>query len=195
MALPKKKPVLVELLGGPGTGKTMLALLTTGELKASGVDAEYVGEVARELIMSGEFDYLLRRYGSEGLQSNLLWKQRERLRAAINSGPDVVVTDSPLILQKLYQAANSPLQDLTLSDSEITHGMCSHVLTFWPSHSRTEATHVLRGRHQTIAQAEDLDVRLRNLLYEENYSFQELEAGMPEWQVDAIIHAINKTKG
>lgn len=195
MALPKKKPVLVELLGGPGAGKTMLALLTTGELKASGVDAEYVGEVARELIMSGEFDYLLRRYGSEGLQSNLLWKQRERLRAAINSGPDVVVTDSPLILQKLYQAANSPLQDLTLSDSEITHGMCSHVLAFWPSHSRTEATHVLRGRHQTIAQAEDLDVRLRNLLYEENYSFQELEAGMPEWQVDAIIHAINKTKG
>lgn len=195
MGLPKKKPVLVELLGGPGTGKTMLALVTTGELKALGVDAEYVGEVAHELIMSGEFDCLRRWYGSEGLQSNLLWKQRERLRAAINSGPDVVVTDSPLILQKLYQAENSPLQTRTLTDIETTHGMCSHVLTFWPSYSRTKATHVLRGRCHTIAQAEDLDERLRNLLHEENYSFQQLEAGIHIFQVAAIIHAINETKG
>ena len=88
------KPILVNLYGGPGAGKTTTALQLTGELKALGLEAEYVPEYARDLALEG------RLIGA--FQFDILMEQAKRLFRSIGTGIEFVVTDSPILLQSLY---------------------------------------------------------------------------------------------
>lgn len=95
-----KQPKIVNIFGGPGTGKSTLALELTAELKKHGYNADYVSEVAKEYVYSGDTDILK----SESLSSqlNLLHKQKAKLDLCIKGGLDYIVIDSPLLLNLAY---------------------------------------------------------------------------------------------
>ena len=85
---------VINLFAGPGAGKSTTAAGTFHELKVAGVNAELVGEFAKDLTWEG-------RHGTLQNQLYILAKQYHRLDR-LRGQVEVVVIDSPLMLSCIY---------------------------------------------------------------------------------------------
>ena len=92
--LRNKKPLVINLFGAPGAGKSTGAAIVFAELKKRGVNAELVTEFAKDKTWEGNATAL-------GCQEYVFGKQSYRL-ARCRADVDVIVTDSPLPLSLLY---------------------------------------------------------------------------------------------
>ena len=86
---------LVNLFGAPCAGKTVTAAKLFAGLKSKNINAEPVGEVAKELIVLGNEIQLINQVYILGCQYRKL-KDLERI------GTQVAISDSPLLLQLIY---------------------------------------------------------------------------------------------
>lgn len=86
--------LVVNLFGGPGTGKSTFAARLFSELKALGINAEYVTEYAKDLVWGAEYAKL-----SDQL---LVTAQQNQKLHRLQGKVDVVVSDSPLLLGLHY---------------------------------------------------------------------------------------------
>lgn len=100
----KSTTLIVDIFGGPGAGKSTTALQIVAELKKLGYHADYVSEVAKELVYAKDFEHL---DGTLKNQSKILSEQKRRLDIMLDN-VDVVVTDSPLLLNTVYLKENAP---------------------------------------------------------------------------------------
>lgn len=115
---PNKQTVIVNCFAGPGAGKTTCAWEIASELKKRGIEAEYVGEYAKELVWDGNSELL---DGSLQSQQHLYNVQHHRVQRLI-SKVDVVVTDSPAILGAMYlKEPNSEFEHSIISDFNKQH--------------------------------------------------------------------------
>lgn len=94
----KRNTVVVNLVAGPGAGKTTCAWEIAAELKKAGLVVEYVSEVAKEYVWEGRTDLL---DGTLEHQRALYEKQNHRVQCLMGK-VDAIVTDSPIILSLLY---------------------------------------------------------------------------------------------
>ena len=85
---------ILNLLGGPGSGKSVNGLLLTGTLKKSGRKAEYASEFAKDAVWDKNFETLQD-------QIYVFAKQNKRLYRLVNQ-VDYVVTDTSLLLSLTY---------------------------------------------------------------------------------------------
>ena len=95
---PISTTLIVNIYGGPGAGKSTTALQLVAELKKLGYHADYVSEVAKELVYAKDLEHL---DGTLINQSKILSEQKRRLDIMLDN-VDVVVTDSPLLLNTVY---------------------------------------------------------------------------------------------
>ena len=89
-----KKPVVVNLMGPPGAGKSTMAAQIFFLLKTAGVNAELVTEFAKDKTWEHNLKAL-------GVQEYVFGKQSYRL-ARCRDDVEVIVTDSPLPLSIIY---------------------------------------------------------------------------------------------
>jgi hypothetical protein len=85
---------VVNLLGGPGCGKSLTAFGLTYRLKCLGVNADFIPEYAKELVYAGDLSALLD-------QGNILDVQCARLELR-RGQVDVAVVDSALVNSQVY---------------------------------------------------------------------------------------------
>ena len=113
-----KQTVVVNCFAGPGAGKTTCAWEIASELKKRGIEAEYVGEYAKELVWDGNTELL---DGSLKSQQQLYDIQNHRVQRLIGK-VDVVVTDSPAILGAMYlKQPNAEFERSIISDFNKQH--------------------------------------------------------------------------
>ncbi len=93
---------MVNFFAGPGAGKTTCAWEVAAELKKLNIVTEYVPEYAKELVWDGRRDLL---DGSYDNQLHVLREQANRVDRLLGK-VDVVVTDSPVLLQPAYCKEN-----------------------------------------------------------------------------------------
>lgn len=143
--------LVVNLYGGPGTGKSTTAALTFGVLKQIGVNAELVTEYAKDRVWDEHFSIFSN-------QIYVFGKQYHRLHRLLNK-VDVVVTDAPLLLS-LYYGTNVPpsFRQLVLD----TYSSMNNLDIFL----RRVKPYNPSGRMQTEDEARDIDVKLAALLSE-----------------------------
>lgn len=87
--------ICINFYGGPGIGKSTLAARTFAMLKAQGIRSEFVGEFAKDLVYDKAYDVMAD-------QTYLFAQQNHRLWRLKNSGVEVAVCDSPLLLNIAY---------------------------------------------------------------------------------------------
>jgi len=96
----KKRTIVINFIGSPGSGKTLLAALTFSELKMRGKVCEYVQKFAKSLVWTKKFSQLNNQY----YVSN---HQNELLSSIVQTGKvDFIITDGPLLNGLYYNRYN-----------------------------------------------------------------------------------------
>lgn len=87
--------LVVNLLAGPGAGKSTMAAEIFAGFKWRGVNAELITEFAKELVWEDRLSALANQLYVFGEQYQRLYRLADKV--------DVIVTDSPLILSSIYK--------------------------------------------------------------------------------------------
>lgn len=140
--------LIVNLFGGPGTGKSTTAAAVFSLLKLHGVNCELVTEYAKDLV----WEERTKTFENENY---LLAKQEHKLWRVQNF-VDVVITDSPILLSVVY-GDNSNI-------------FIEHILEL---HGKYRNMNVLLkrvkeynpvGRNQNEDEAKEIDEKIREML-------------------------------
>ena len=141
--------LVVNLLGGPGSGKSSMAARIFADLKWQYISCEYASEWAKDRVWEGT-EILL------GNQLLVFANQYHKLHA-LNEKVDVVVTDSPLILSAIYGMNESKeFTDLVLQKFNSFNN-----INFFVKRSKP---YVQAGRLQTESKARKIDEQIEEFL-------------------------------
>ena len=144
-------PLVINLVGAPGAGKSTLAAYVFSRLKMEGVNCELVTEFAKDKVWEKNNVALEN-------QVYIFAKQYYRIARCVGK-VDVVITDSPLILSGFYNRdpeIDKPLKDLIAA---INRKYTNH--TYFVK--RVKAYNPV-GRLQTEAESDAYAERIKDLL-------------------------------
>jgi hypothetical protein len=174
--------LVVNLFGGPGTGKSTTAAAVFAALKYREINVEMAREYAKDLVWSKADWSLHNQLHVFGEQHHRLWTLLEQV--------DVIVTDSPLLLSLLYyRGPSTAFRTLVWEEAKKLNSlnfMLTRVKSFNPS-----------GRLQNESEARALDTKCREMLCECEVPFVEVVADDQAAAkiVDAIMEQITHRWG
>lgn len=153
-----KNTLVVNLLGGPGVGKSTLTALIFAKLKDAGVDCEMASEFAKELVWEQR---------NETFKDELyiFAKQAHRL-FRLNGKVDVIITDRPLILTCFYAQNDKALSRFCVDRFEQYNNL-NYLLV-------REKTYNPNGRNQTEDEAKVVDIGIKSILASYEIDYKEL---------------------
>ena len=141
--------MVVNLISGPGTGKSTLCAMIFSELKKRHIDCEMALEYAKDVVWEEGFLKLSN-------QIYIFGKQHSRLYR-LNGKVDIIITDSPLIASIIYdKTENIYLKDLVLTEFKNMNN-----LNFYISR---QFDYQQNGRYQNEEEARLIDIKYKNLL-------------------------------
>jgi len=172
-----KNTLVVNLLGGPGVGKSTLTAAIFAKLKDAGVDCEMASEFAKELVWEQR---------NETFKDELyiFAKQAHRL-FRLNGKVDVVITDRPLILTCFYAQNDKALSKFCLDRFEQYNNL-NYLLV-------REKTYNPNGRNQTEDEARKIDTATRYML--ESYEIPYIEVPGNMETADVIVKDVLRLLG
>lgn len=150
----KPKTLVVNLFGGPGTGKSTNMAGLFHLLKLNDIDSEIVPEYAKDKVWEESYRVLSNQIYVFGKQYHRLFRVLDKV--------DVVVTDSPILLSAYYDTHYEPETAFTTFPALILE-----------AHDRMNTLNVFlirkkkynpNGRYQTEEQAIDIDHDVKALL-------------------------------
>jgi ABC-type dipeptide/oligopeptide/nickel transport system ATPase component len=158
------KPLVVNIIGGPGCGKSSMTASVFSFLKWHDVNCEMALEYAKEVVWSKTENLLKNQLFVFGQQHNRIYHLLDKV--------DVVITDSPLLLSIIYDSKrNLNLKSLVLDEFHKYNNM-NYLLTRKKKYNPS-------GRLQTEEEAKEIDDKLRNLIKMYAIPCKEI-AGVPE---------------
>ena len=138
-----KVPLVINLFGAPGAGKSTGAAHIFSELKQRGVNAELVTEFAKDKTWEGNTLAL-------SCQEYVFGKQSYRL-ARCRDDVDVIITDSPLPLAIIYNtnpALGQPFNEVILNVFDTYDNLSYYIVRNKPYNPK--------GRNQTETESDAL---------------------------------------
>lgn len=151
--------LVINLYGGPGTGKSTTAAALFALLKQRGINSELATEYAKDVVWEGR-DYLL------SDQIYIFAKQNRKL-SRLYGKVDMIVTDSPLLFS-FYYSGNEHI--LALVQQEMLRSRQMHVML------RRTKPYLGAGRYQTEDEARKIDAELKGMLDSLHIPYLEVDA-------------------
>ena len=143
------KTLIINLFGGPGTGKSTTTAGVFHELKLSGVNCEMALEYAKDRVWEGSSHILDNQLYVFGKQYHRVWRLLGKV--------DMVITDSPLLNSILYYKDENPhfsgmvaFEHQKLNNFNV---LLERIKPYNPA-----------GRLQDESAAQALDVKIREIL-------------------------------
>ena len=157
------KPVTINVFGGPCSGKSTTAAGVFSLLKLHGLNGELVTEFAKDLSWEENLKKLEDQYYVFGKQFHRMWR--------IRNDVDIIITDSPLFLSKVYGVyLNKGWPDCfydTVMDAFNSFNNINYYLKRLKHYSPI-------GRNQTEHEAKELDDVVKTMLEKDNVEFKEI---------------------
>lgn len=148
------KPIMINIYGGPGCGKSTTAAGVFALLKIHKVDCELVTEYAKDLTWENRSKTLENQLYILAKQYHKVWRLPSTL--------DVIITDAPIIFSGLYS------DDTTIKDLSLYHFNEQNNMNFFLN--RVKDYNPI-GRNQTEEEAKELDKKNLKLLEDENIGY------------------------
>jgi len=141
--------LVVNLFGGPGSGKSTTAAGVFSLLKQHGVNCELITEYAKELAWQGTLNN--RRH-----EGYIFGKQAQRQQIPYGQ-TDIIITDSPLLLSIVYdKEANKHLENYVVSEFHRYNNINFFIVR--------DKLYNPKGRIQTEEEAKEIDSKVLNML-------------------------------
>lgn len=171
--------MVINLFGGPGTGKSTTAAYLFAKYKSGGINTEYVQEFAKDKTWE-ENETALK------CQPYIAGKQFWRL-ARLRGKVDIAITDSPLLTSLLYPTfgVNSDWEKGIVNQFNLFDNVNIFLVRNTDVHPYNP-----KGRSQTEAEAKSIDVLTKNMLNKYDIPFYTVEVGALEQTYYEIKKAI-----
>lgn len=179
----KKKRVVINLVGGPGTGKSLYAAYLFTMLKIRGHNVEYVQEFAKDLVWRKKYEILRN-------QHIVAYHQYKALKGA-SKYVDAVITDGSLIHSYYYNRhadVNYSNQDLTEDTIDKYYGKFENVVIYLKRNPKYK--YQQEGRYQSEDEAVAIDSHMKKILDDKQIKYIEVLADMDK--VDDMLDYIIK---
>ena len=151
-----KTKIIVNLFGGPGSGKSTAAFYITAMLKMNGIDCEYTPEFAKDKVWEGNLDVFNCQFFVTGRQA---WQIRRLFNKV-----EVIITDSPIALGAPY-ADSEELAACCIKEfnkyKEVNYNIVLNRTTDFISN----------GRRHSKEESSELDNKIIDLLNKNNITY------------------------
>ena len=178
--------IVLNIIGGPGAGKTTIASEVFVRLKKLNVDCENVFEFAKELVWSQRNNAFNDRLYMHAMQNHRLF--------LINGKVEVIVCDSPLLLTSIYNhfylenehssSYNKMIDTMVLETWKLYHNVTYFI--------ERDTCYVDNGRRESNAEALEIDKRILNYLEKNKIPYQKVSL---EKAADQIYDDIKERLG
>jgi ABC-type dipeptide/oligopeptide/nickel transport system ATPase subunit len=169
-----KTGLVINLFGGPGSGKTTTAAELFALLKKRHYDVELVTEFAKDLIMQNNPDALAHQFYVSGVQAHRILSAAQKMQ--------VVIVDSPILLGPIYDSRNSlALLGLCLEYHRELDNL--NIIL-----GRKGVQHSMVGRVHSLTESVGIDNRIHRLLDEHRINYISLD----EIGMDGLLGLIGK---
>lgn len=177
-----KKTLIVNLLGGPGCGKSTGAAYIFSQLKMREIDAELVTEFAKDktwehndLVLSNQF-YV---FGKQAFRLGRVYGQ-----------VDVIITDSPLILSNVYAKNMAGVENFKKACADLFNSYNN--LNFFLERVKKYNPN---GRKQKAWEAEEISYKIKDVLFENNIPYITVNGDISGYNIilERILERLNET--
>lgn len=168
-----KQTLVINLIGGPGSGKSTCASGIFYQLKKLGINCELALEFAKDKVWEESIKILDDQLYVFGKQYHKLFR--------LNGKVDVIITDSPLLISILYNKTPSEYFDKLVLEQYHTFNN----LLFFINRAENYQT---EGRLQTKEESEGLDNIIKEILQDNNIPYEEIACE------NAVEHIVNVVK-
>ena len=157
-----KNLTVINLFGGPGSGKSSTAAGLFHEMKYAGYDVELVTEFAKDMVYQ-------KRHSVFSEQDYIFAKQHHRQRRLVQYGVKYCITDSPLLLSHLYISKDyyPSFLDFTTDAFESFNNVNIFL--------RRVKKYNPKGRNQNEFEAKEIDKANLELFFKLGYTFYVLD--------------------
>ncbi len=176
------KTYVINLIGGPGCGKSLMSCLLFSELKIRGYVVEYAQEYVKKLIWKNDIQIL-------NNQHYIITKQYKLINE-LNNHVEFIITDSPILLGLYYNRHNkNNICDIQKTEEEIKKYISefNNINVFI---ERGLYKFEQQGRIHTEDESKNIDIKLLNILDELDYQYSSFKSSKDS--VNDIINYIFK---
>ena len=173
-----KECLVVNVIGGPGTGKSILSAELFAKLKRSGITCDVSWEYIKRKLREKAVKVVQNQEYLFGKQQFQLFTMKDEV--------DVIITDSPLILNCVYdQSECQELKALVLKEYHKYNNLLYFI------ERDTSFDYETEGRYQDLEGAKLVDAKLKNFLDDNSIQYKTI-LGIKSENLDMIIGDIKK---
>jgi nicotinamide riboside kinase len=169
-----ERTLIVNIYGGPGSGKSIMCANVFSELKWKHITAEMALEYVKEEVWEENYSAIYN-------QLFILGNQHQRIHRLLDK-VDVILIDSPLLLSIHY-------------DRTKNENFKKYVLDIYNSYrninifiDRNDVEFETKGRYHDLEQSKEIDFELKKLLNENNFDFHGFK--MDKDSIQKIVNLI-----
>ena len=157
-----KNPLVINLIGGPGSGKSTTMAGVFYELKKRGVNCEMVPEYAKDRVYEEAFNTLQDQIYVFAKQSHKIWRLKDKV--------DIIVMDASLLTIPIYDKThNSILKKMVIEEFNRSENLVYFI-------DRVGIEYKNEGRTESFTEAQAIDKHYVDICKEYHIPFKAVNA-------------------
>lgn len=176
--------LVINLFGGPGTGKSTTAAGLFYEMKTRGYKVELVTEFAKDLVYQESYFRLKDQLMILARQNHKLWVLKDKV--------DYAIVDSPLLLSQHYFQYNGDYDEKLFKDFVLDTYNRYNNFNIFLKRNIDEHPYQEYGRSQTLDEAIEIDESIKKILQDTNSEYKTIDVS--KYSVELILKRIDDFK-
>lgn len=168
------KPLVINLIGGPGSGKSTTMAGVFYELKRRGVNCEMVPEYAKDRVYERAFRTLEDQTYVLGKQIHKIWRLKDDV--------DIIVMDASLLSAPIYDKThNSTFKKFAIEEFNKWNNLVFFI-------DRSDVEYKTEGRYESLSEAQAIDQHYIDICKEYHIPYTVVK------NTEAVEQIINKLR-